>query len=104
MDHMTRAFDWNTCRSLSRHPHRITAQLSVTLDSTCRTGLLTDSTADTAYFTLFFCLCSFALVGTFDYDIIGTFMDMNDLLRTDFHTFSAGNAFGLRRLLPLRIH
>ena len=41
-------------------------------DSTCRTGLFTDSTANTAYRTLFFCLSSFAFVRTFDYNIIGT--------------------------------
>lgn len=62
-------------------------------DSTCRTGLFTDSTANTAYLTLFFCLSSFAFVRTFDYNIIGTFMDMDNFLRTDFHTFSTGKAF-----------
>lgn len=62
-------------------------------DSTCRTGLFTDSTANTAYRTLFFCLSSFAFVRTFDYNIIGTFMDMDNFLRTDFHTFSTGKAF-----------
>ena len=30
---------------------------------------------------------------TFDYNIIGTFMDMDNFLRTDFHTFSTGKAF-----------
>ena len=56
-------------------------------DSTCRTGLFTDSTANTAYRTLFFCLSSFAFVRTFDYNIIGTFMDMDNFLRTDFIHF-----------------
>ena len=56
-------------------------------------GLLADSTANTAYLTLFFCLSSFAFVRTFDYNIIGTFMDMDNFLRTDFHTFSTGKAF-----------
>ena len=32
------------------------------LDCPGRTGLLTDSTADTADFTLFFCLCPFTLI------------------------------------------
>lgn len=40
-----------------------------------------------------FCLSSFAFVRTFDYNIIGTFMDMDNFLRTDFHTFSTGKAF-----------
>ena len=62
-------------------------------DSTCRTGLFTDSTANTAYRTLFFCLSSFAFVRTFDYNIIGTFMDMDHLFRTFTHAFAAGNTF-----------
>ena len=49
-------------------------------DSTCRTDLFTDSTANTAYLTLFFCLSSFAFVRTFDYNIIGTFMDMDNFI------------------------
>ena len=57
-------------------------------DSTCRTGLFTDSTANTAYRTLFFCLSSFAFVRTFDYNIIGTFMDMDNFLRTNLHTLT----------------
>ena len=62
-------------------------------DSTCGTRLLTDSAAYTAYFTLFFSLNSFTFIRTFDYNIIGTFMNMDNFLRTDFHTFSTGNAF-----------
>mgnify|MGYP007003600020 CR=1 FL=1 len=46
-------------------------------DSTCRTDLFTDSTAQyTSYSIDCFCLSSFAFVRTFDYNIIGTFMDM----------------------------
>ena len=79
---------------LKQHPHRIHCTVICYFNSTCSTGLLADPAADTACFALFLRRCTFALIGAFDHDIIRAFMNMNDLLRTDFGTFLAGNAFG----------
>ena len=62
-------------------------------DYSCGTCFLTDSASDAAYLALFLRLCSLLFVRAFDYDVVCTFMDVNDLLRTGFHTFFAGNAF-----------
>ena len=56
-------------------------------NGTCRTGLFTDTATDTAYFTLFLCRCSFALIGAFYNNIVCTFMNVNNLLRTDLCSF-----------------
>ena len=62
-------------------------------DGTCRTCLLTDTAADTAGRTDLSGFFAILLVRTANYNIIGTFMDMDNFLRTDFHTFSTGKAF-----------
>ena len=62
-------------------------------DCTCCTGLLTDSTADAAGFTLFLCFRTFFLIGAFYHYIIGTFMNMNHILRADFRTGSTTDTF-----------
>ena len=62
-------------------------------DCACCTGLFTDSAANTTDFALFLCLGTFFPVGAFYHNIIGTFMDMNDLLRADFCTGSAADTF-----------
>ena len=62
-------------------------------DCACCTGLLTDSAADAADFTLFLCFCTFFLIGTFYNNVIGAFMDMNHLLWTYFCAGSAADTF-----------
>ena len=62
-------------------------------DRTCCTGLLTDSAANTADFTLFLCFRTFFLIGAFYYNVVGTFMDMNHFLRADFCAGSAADTF-----------
>ena len=64
-------------------------------DGTCRTCLLTDTAADTAGRTDLSGFFAILLVRTANYNIIGTFMDMNHLLRTFPHAFAAGDAFCL---------
>ena len=56
-------------------------------------GLLADSTTDATDFTLFLCLSTFLSVGTFYYNVIGTFMDMDHFLWADFRTGATANAF-----------
>ena len=57
------------------------------------TGLLADSTADTADVTLFLCFCTFFLIGTFYHNVVCTLMDMNHFLRADFRAGTTANAF-----------
>ena len=62
-------------------------------DSTYRTGLFTDSTANTADFTLLTCYSSFFFVRAFYYNVVCTVVDSDQVLRTDFCTFPTGNTF-----------
>ena len=62
-------------------------------DGTCRTCLLTDTAADTAGRTDLSGFFAILLVRTANYNIIGTFMDMDHLFRTFTHAFAAGNTF-----------
>lgn len=57
------------------------------------TGLLTDSTADTADVTLFLCFCTFFLIGTFYHNVVCALMDMDHFLRADFRAGTTANAF-----------
>ena len=63
------------------------------LDCLGRTGLLTDSTADTADVTLLLCFCTFFLIGTFYHNVVCTLMDMDHFLWADFRTGATANAF-----------
>ena len=62
-------------------------------DGTCRPCLLTDTAADTAGRTDLSGFFAILLVRTANYNIIGTFMDMDHLFRTFTHAFAAGNTF-----------
>ena len=57
------------------------------------TGLLADSTADTADVTLLLCFCTFFLIGTFYHNVVCTLMDMDHFLWADFCAGTTANAF-----------
>lgn len=64
-------------------------------DGLRRACLFTDPAADTAYGTDFSCFLSLVFIDTFHYNIIGAFMEMDDLLR-------AGTRLNMKKnFLPL---
>ena len=71
-------------------------------DRTGGTGFLTDAAANAAGRTLFPGRRALVFVRAFDYNIVGTLMDMNDMLRTNPHTGAAGNTAAYRRLANLK--
>ena len=92
MNHMTRTFHrtHTTAQAYSFFNHRTVINYS---DRACCTGLLTDSAANTADLTLFLCFRAFLLIGTFYYNVISAFVDMNNILRAYFCTGSAADTF-----------
>ena len=89
---MTRAFHstHTTDQTHRFFDHRTVINYS---DCTRRTGFLTDSTANAADFTLFLCFRTFFLIGTFYYNVIGAFMDVDYFLWTYFCTGPAADTF-----------
>ena len=92
MNCMTRAFHstHTTAQTHRFFDHRTVINYS---DCTRRTGFLTDSTANAADFTLFLCFRTFFLIGTFYYNVIGAFMDVDYFLWTYFCTGPAADTF-----------
>ena len=62
-------------------------------DRAGRADLLTDAAADAADLAFLTGLSTLILIGAFYGDVVRTFMDMNDLLRTGANAHAAGNAF-----------
>jgi hypothetical protein len=63
------------------------------MDSISGTGIFADSTADTAHIADFLRRFAFVLIRAFHYNVIRTFMEMNNLAGASLDTFAAGNAF-----------
>lgn len=57
------------------------------------TGAFADAAADAADLAFLTGLSTLILIGAFYGDVVRTFMDMNDLLRTGANAHAAGNAF-----------
>ena len=63
------------------------------MNCTCSTCFFTNTASNTTDFTLFTCNSSFFFVRAFYYNVVCTFVNLDQVLWTDFCTLSTGNTF-----------